>query len=142
MRNPPTLRIAAASFVVCAFGPASAAELSLRFQESSSLGQSGITASFDGYLDHRCPREVQCVVPGVAHVWLWVSAGPAQPQLLSVSWPNGSALSPQKDSAFGSQFCFASLEPRRSAVAPGRSLFTRGSPVGTTHQFSSNSVQR
>ena len=117
MRRSVALQIAltCATAALCASSFA-AESLTLRFREAASLQPSGTTVRFVGYVDQRCPRELQCLVPGVAHVWLWVSAGSAEAKLLSVSWPHKFALAGQTNEAFGYQFCFANLEPRPSQV--------------------------
>jgi hypothetical protein len=116
-------RAALAQFVLCAgavvAGSATSAateNYSLKLGEATSLASGG-RVTFIHAVDDRCPSDVVCISPGSLYALLWLELG-AKKSLVAVSWPSQRADIELSNKAYGIEFCFLSLEPKRRQAGP------------------------
>lgn len=95
--------------------PAAAKEFSLHLQQSTALAPGGTSVTFAGYVDQRCPSNVNCAVAGDARALLWVSGPNTPPSLVTLEWSGSEAAPDGKRDAKtvgNTRITLLALEPR------------------------------
>lgn len=84
----------------------------LVLQQHAQQKVPALSVHFSGYLDTRCPSDVQCAWAGEARAFFWVSGAGIQPQVLVLPW-DGSGQPARAMQRLGPfRFTLVSLEPR------------------------------
>lgn len=94
---------------------APAKEYSLHLQQHAEIAPGGTSVLFAGYVDQRCPANVNCAVAGDARALLWVTGPATPPTLLTLRWSGSEAAPDGKRDAktvANTRITLLGLEPR------------------------------
>lgn len=94
---------------------APAKEFSLHLQQHAVLAPGGASVLFAGYIDQRCPANVNCAFAGDARALLWVTAPGKPSSLATLEWSgNEAAPAGKRDSktVANTRITLLGLEPR------------------------------